>query len=101
MATNSIGPGTTNLSVNIPKSLRADIAKLAENSGMKNASEYVRALLKYARDKKLRMVKNQYEVIEVYQETDLIAAEDPTDYKSMLPPPTVGEIKKNRKKKTS
>lgn len=35
MATNPIGPGTTNVTVNMPKTLREELKKLADTSGMK------------------------------------------------------------------
>jgi hypothetical protein len=52
MATNPIGNGTKNLTVNIPDDLDRDLRKLAAASKMK-LGPYIRALLEEARREKV------------------------------------------------
>lgn len=47
MATNPLGPDKTNLTVNMPKSMKAALAKLAERSNMR-LGEYCRSVLEKA-----------------------------------------------------
>lgn len=73
MATNSLGPNTVNIGVNMPKELRARLEKLAQQSG-KKLSAYVRDILADS-------VENGvvYEQIKTYS---LHVAEDPLPHKS-------------------
>lgn len=44
MSTNPLGKGTVNLTANIPESLKADLERLAKESGMK-IGQYIRLIL--------------------------------------------------------
>ncbi len=56
MGTKPIGKGTSNLSVNVPQTLRDDLETLAAKSGMK-LGQYVRVILANAAQKGARVAQ--------------------------------------------
>lgn len=56
MGTKPIGKGTSNLSVNVPQTLRNDLEELAEKSGMK-LGPYIRIVLASAAKKGARVAQ--------------------------------------------
>ena len=47
MKTNPIGPGTANITVNVPAGMKADLEELAKASGLKLGA-YIRAVIRQA-----------------------------------------------------
>lgn len=68
MATNRIGSGSVNLTVNVPAGLRQDLGNLADRSGVK-LSEYCRRVLASA-------VRNKV----VYESRPVMLRESPVPY---------------------
>jgi|GEM_PF-1318750 len=57
MSTNPLGPGTRNISTNVPNELYISVYEMATNSGVK-IGEFVRALMRFAQDKKVIVREN-------------------------------------------
>lgn len=52
MSTNPLGPGTRNISTNVPNDLYIAVYEMAQTSGVK-IGEFVRALMRFAQERKV------------------------------------------------